>query len=158
MNLIAKRLYSSSIGDNVQITLKDGLNYEGIIKEKDEECIAISDGQSEVIVTYEDVRSVKVLVSSESPALTPVNAMNNTIQNVSHNSRADIHKKENTIDVPVHKHKLNFITTVSNRKIPDLLINQAFRELPKYEKKILNGNFSSFMSAIKNNDISTIMF
>lgn len=153
MNLIAKRLYSSSIGDNVQITLKDGLNYEGIIKEKDEECIAISDGQSEVIVTYEDVRSVKVLVSSESPALTPVNAMNNTIQNVSHNSRADIHKKENTIDVPVHKHKLNFITTVSNRKIPDLLINQAFRELPKYEKKILNGNFSSFMSAIKNNDI-----
>lgn len=80
MNLIAKRLYSSSIGDNVQITLKDGLNYEGIIKDKDEECVAISDGQSEVIVTYEDVRTVKILVSSES--------------DVSYNSKADIQKKK----------------------------------------------------------------
>lgn len=139
MNLIAKRLYSSSIGDNVQITLKDGLNYEGIIKDKDEECVAISDGQSEVIVTYEDVRTVKILVSSES--------------DVSYNLRADILKKENTIDVPVYKHKLNFSKTVSNRQIPDSLINQVFHELQKYERKRLNGKFSSFMSAIKDNNI-----
>lgn len=147
MNLIAKKLYSRSVGDNVEITLKEGMNYKGVVTEKDEECIAISDGQSEVIVTYEDVKSVKVLASSANPAIMPVDTMNNTIQSESQDSRGD----ENSINVLTNR-KLTFITTVSSRKIPDLLINQAFKELPKDERKILNGNFNSFMSAIRSSD------
>lgn len=161
MNLIAKRLYSRSVGDNVEITLSDGTKYTGKITEKDEECVAISDSQSEIIVTYEDVRSVKVLTSSGNSGVMPIdstvsslNTTKNFIQSEPQRSDNFTPAKAAEINTSVDIHKLKFITTVSNMKMPDLFINQTFKELPKDEKKILNSNFSSFMSAIKNSDIN----
>lgn len=227
MNLIAKRLYSQAVGNNIEIMLSDGTKYAGVVTEKDEECIAISDGKSELIVTYECVKVVKISISSEKSVVTPTkpadssfndvavtseqpvvvpveatenssndiavtseetvvasvepteNFLNNIAmtseqlsvtptdledasldteseleESVSQDSDSDTTEKEIKINESVDMHELKFITSVFNKRVPDVLIRQAFEELPKKEKKKLNGIFSSFTYAIKNNESS----
>ena len=97
------------------------------------------------------MRSVKVLTSSVNLGVIPFDP-SASLKNTPNKPMQSISNEAYIRNTSVNIRKLKFSTEVYNRKLSDLLINQAFKELPKEEKKILNGSFTSFMSAVKNSD------
>lgn len=138
MNLIEKKIKQLKIGSQIEILLSSGIKASGKLTDRDDECIEITSNTEENIIMIAEVKSVKVLLSGESPVNSEFSGSSET-----YTGKAK----------PESEPALSFITEIKNSMASDAKLNAAFKELQKEERKVINSGFTSFMSAIKNRDM-----
>lgn len=132
MNLIEKKIKQLPIGSEIELLLSDGMKVTGKLNDRDDECIEIVNDSEENIISLGEVKSVKLFISSAGSQKAP-------------------EQKEQVQSAPVPK--ISFMTEIKNIMASDAKLTGVFKELSKEEKKIINSGYTSFMSAVRNNDI-----
>lgn len=149
MNLIAKKLKARPIGESVEIHLRNGQSFFGVIADKDDECIELHHNGEEFIVEYEDIKSMKS-ISTDSNTATPDPQPSVTVPQTcseSHNST-----KNPSTDAP--DKELNFITEIANWQASFEELNNAYLEIPKIDRSYIKSDFNRLKAAQMNNNSS----
>lgn len=175
MSLITKKLQQLQSGTVVEITMNDDekTKFLGTVVENDfEESIEIVNDSGELLVTYEDIRNVKIVNTSADtvdhgktspPPIVPgPSVQDETTKDEQEKDKPaeDVGPKE-TEEIKV-KHdknintlrsKLSFIETVIYTHLSDAELDAIFKtEIPKEEKKIINNYYQSYKAKIKANE------
>ena len=128
-----------AIGTSLEVHYGQGQVFSGKISDKDDECIAISNGTQEIVIDYDDIElyiegtdnsESKVLKSEENkPSVVPEEkpVMNKSIKP--------------TFEVPIEK-----------VGVSDNMLKSAFSALDSSAKKKLNNRYNSFSYALRTTD------
>lgn len=132
MNLRVKRLMKMSVGTSLEVHYGNGQIFSGKISDKDDECIAISNGRQEIVIDYDDI---ELYIEGED-VTKPV------VQGQSKINKQDMSINKNTSNKCIIP---SFDVTIEKIGVPDNDVKGAFSELDSSSKKKLNNRYDRFI-------------
>jgi hypothetical protein len=139
MNLRIKKLMKMAIGTSLEVHYGQGQVFFGKITDKDDECIAISNENQEIVIDYDDI---ELYIDGTG------NSNSNVYQSVG-NKPSIIPEEKAVMNKSI---KPSFEVPIEKIGVSDSMLKSAFSALDSSVKKKLNNRYNSFLYALRTTD------